>query len=371
MNRFYDFIVLGAGISGCTFASTFNKNFPDASILLVENGRKIGGRSTTRESRKNKVLRFDHGLPSINLSENISQDLLSIISPLIKSKNLIDISHDVLEINEHGKIDYLCSNYKIYRSCPYMINFCEELISQSRKKNNINFLFKTLIKTFRRKNNLWELRMNDDKVFSSNYLILSSSLIAHPRCLSILNINYLPLRDALIEGKDETLDSLLRITSKQEFIKRKNFILYVSNTEALNNFKHKYLHLYFSKAIKEKLNFEKIIFQGQSDRSMVIVLHCSYINKFFYNDIDKIIQSLIMIFDEHKKFKDLFSHATLLDTMHWRASQPINNFVPKELQWSTISNIGFCGDWFDFEGCSSVETAIKSSINLSRLISLK
>ena len=100
MNKNYDFIVIGAGISACTFASVLNKRFSDASILLVEHGRRIGGRATTRKSRKNKILEFDHGLPSISFSKHISQDLLTLISPLINSKKLIDISNDIKIINE-------------------------------------------------------------------------------------------------------------------------------------------------------------------------------------------------------------------------------------------------------------------------------
>ena len=53
MTNTYDFIVIGAGISACTFASLLNKRSPDLSILLVEHGRRIGGRATTRKSRKN------------------------------------------------------------------------------------------------------------------------------------------------------------------------------------------------------------------------------------------------------------------------------------------------------------------------------
>ena len=59
MHNFYDFIVIGAGISGCTFASSLNKRFPDASILVIEHGRRLGGRVTTRKSRKN-YLNFNY-----------------------------------------------------------------------------------------------------------------------------------------------------------------------------------------------------------------------------------------------------------------------------------------------------------------------
>ena len=56
--------------------------------------------------------------------------------------------------------------------------------------------------------------------------------------------------------------------------------------------------------------------------------------------------------------------------MDWRASQPLNHRLPNELQWSSISNIGFCGDWFDFGNFSRVESAMNSSIRLANLLEL-
>ena len=96
MIDYYDYLVIGAGISGCTFSISLNQRFPNASILLIERGRRLGGRSTTRKSRKNSLLEFDHGLPSLSLSKNISQDLNTLISPLINSRKLIDITNDIL-----------------------------------------------------------------------------------------------------------------------------------------------------------------------------------------------------------------------------------------------------------------------------------
>ena len=139
MNKTYDFIVIGAGISACTFASVLNKRFSDASILLVEHGRRMGGRATTRKSRKSKILEFNHGLPSISFSQHISQDLVTLISPLINTKKLIDISNDILIINEFGEMQYSSNNYKTYRSLPFMINFSEEIINQSINPKKISF----------------------------------------------------------------------------------------------------------------------------------------------------------------------------------------------------------------------------------------
>ena len=137
MDNFYDFIVIGAGISACTFASSFNRRFPDASILLIEHGRRLGGRSTTRKSRKSIIHDFDHGLPSINFNKNISQDLTLLISPLIKSKILIDITKDVLVINEFSEIYHPFVTENFFRSFSSMTYFCNAIINQSinPKKN--------------------------------------------------------------------------------------------------------------------------------------------------------------------------------------------------------------------------------------------
>ena len=371
MNKTYDFIVIGAGISACTFASVLNKRFSDASILLIEHGRRIGGRATTRKSRKNKILEFDHGLPSISFSKHISQDLLTLIAPLINSKKLVDISNDILIINEFGEMKYASNNYKTYRSLPFMINFCEEIINQSINPKKISFLFKTLIKSFKRKNNWWEIQLNTKTFIKSKHLILSSSLIAHPRCLKILQINSLPLRDAFIKGEDEVVDRLLREISKQNHLSRKTYIFHVPNFEVAQKFNKQYLQINFSQSIKDNLNFERIIFQRQSDDSIIITLHRYYISNIIDIETDNILKSLISIFVNYQIFLDLFVQARLIDKMDWRASQPLNHLLPKELQWSPSSRIGFCGDWFDWKNCGGVESAMNSSIRLAKILKWK
>ncbi len=250
MNNIYDFIVIGGGISACTFASSLNQRYPDVSILLVEHGRRIGGRATTRKSRKSQILEFDHGLPSISFSKNISKDINSLISPLIKSKKLVDISNDILIINEVGKINNQSNKYKNYRSLPFMINFSESIINYSINPKKIDFLFQTLVKSVRRSNNLWEIHLDNHRCIKSKNLILSSSLIAHPRCLKILQINSLPLRDALGYGDDVVVDCILREVKKQRFICRKIYIFHVNNSIKVRNFGHQYLQIVFSEIIR-------------------------------------------------------------------------------------------------------------------------
>ena len=370
MSNIYDFIVIGAGISGCTFASYLNNAQPTASILLVEQGRRLGGRSTTRISRKNKFLIYDHGLPSIALSKNISKDLSRLILSLFKSKSLLDITKDILYINECGELDQLSNqkfmNKKIYRGFPYMKSVSESIINQSKNPKKIDLLHNTFIQSMKQDSNHWKLTINKQKFLKCSKLILSSSLPLHPRCLDVKNINNVPLRDAINEGEDEIVDSILEEIKKQKYIKRRNYIFHSTNSLIVKNFNYEYLQVYFSQKLREKYNLERIIFQIQVDGSMIVVLHSLYLNEPF--DIEFIIKSITNIFCKHKKFTDLFSQLKLIDTMDWRASQPISNFVSEKFQWSARNNIGFCGDWLMSEPCGSVEGAMNSSIRLVKLL---
>ena len=174
MNDLYDFIVVGAGISACTVVLFLNTRFPNSSILLVEHGRRLGGRSTTRKARNKFGLAFDHGLPSISFNKNISHDLNTLVSQLIQSNKLIEITNDILLINEFGDIDKIFTNQKIYRGFPYMINLCKQIINQSINPNKINFLYETCVNSFFRRDQLWEVKINYGRFIKSKNLILSS-----------------------------------------------------------------------------------------------------------------------------------------------------------------------------------------------------
>ena len=54
--------------------------------------------------------------------------------------------------------------------------------------------------------------------------------------------------------------------------------------------------------------------------------------------------------------------------MDWRVSQPLNNLLAKELQWSSISHIVFCGDWFKMDSFRGVESVMNISIRLAKIL---
>ena len=54
MNKTYDLLILGGGVSACIFVSSIISKGFKGKIVIIENGRDLGGRFTTRKSFKNK-----------------------------------------------------------------------------------------------------------------------------------------------------------------------------------------------------------------------------------------------------------------------------------------------------------------------------
>ena len=66
----YDLLIIGGGISACVFASQYLKNNITKKVGLIEIGRGLGGRSSTRISKKYKGWKLNHGSPNFNISNS-------------------------------------------------------------------------------------------------------------------------------------------------------------------------------------------------------------------------------------------------------------------------------------------------------------
>ena len=57
----YDLLIIGGGISACVFASQYLRRNLSKKIALIEVGRGLGGRSSTRISKRFKGWELNHG----------------------------------------------------------------------------------------------------------------------------------------------------------------------------------------------------------------------------------------------------------------------------------------------------------------------
>ena len=83
----YDLLIIGGGISACVFASKFLKNNIRKKVALIEIGRGLGGRSSTRISKRFNGWKLNHGAPNFNISNSKNNLLLkSYIDELLENK---------------------------------------------------------------------------------------------------------------------------------------------------------------------------------------------------------------------------------------------------------------------------------------------
>ena len=97
----YDLLIIGGGISACVFASKYLKNNFEKKIALIEIGRGLGGRSSTRISKRFKGWELNHGAPNFNIT-NTKNNLLikSYINELLENKFIKIDDSEIFFLNQ-------------------------------------------------------------------------------------------------------------------------------------------------------------------------------------------------------------------------------------------------------------------------------
>ena len=376
-NFSYDLLIIGGGISACVFASKYLQNNITKKIALIETGRGLGGRSSTRISKRFKGWKLNHGAPNFNII-NSSDNLLL--------KNYIDelLEHKFIKIDD-SELNYLGDESKLetikksefycgesYLPLLTMSELCQKLIEFNNLGDNIKLFFETLIIDLKFSNDEWILTSKDGDLFKSKYLICSTNLLLHKRSLNILNTNQIPLRKAIPSNKDKKIDMLFNFLNKQTFIPRLTFLIYTDENYSYKDlYSKKYRYFHLKKILENKYKFERVIFQLQDNKKLGIVVHTKnieFINSYINNKNEdffkqKIFANFNELFGKNTSVNQLTSKEEI-SIMKWRASQPSGCAVPLYLQFSKNYRIGFCGDWFEGEGFSRIEGSILSALAL-------
>ncbi len=379
---FYDIAIIGGGISSCVFSSSHLKNGFNGRIAIIENGRNLGGRSSTRNSISNIGWQLNHGSPNFNICNSSNNELLkAFIQELLVSKIIQSDPSDLIELYEEprsqNKISCDFHSCQNYTSSSSMSDLSKKIISHNDLKNQVDFFFQTLIVKLNYENNCWILTSNNGYKFKTKFLICSSNLILHKRCLDILNVNQIPLRKAIPINYDKKIDSIINLLNEQAYVQRLTFLIYTkSNYCYKDNYKNRFRYFLLNNLLEEKFKFERIIFQKQINNKIGIVLHTKnkeFITDYFQSKNKKKFKNILL-----EKFNQLFDKNPLINKlidyqdisiMLWRASQPSGFGIPEDLQVCDNFNIAFCGDWFDFEGFGRIEGAMLSALKLSYKIS--
>ena len=380
-NSTYDLLIIGGGISASVFASKYIQSNKTKKVALIEAGRGLGGRSSTRISNRFRGWELNHGAPNFNIFNNKNNLLLkSYIDELLENKFIKIDDSDSISLDEESDLETI---YKSefnrgvnYVSKSSMGKLSQKIIEFNNLKGKIDFYFETLIVDLKFDNNEWTLKSKNGDKFKSKYLICSTNLLSHKRSLKILDINHIPLRKAIPINKDKKIDLILNILEKQTFIPRLTFLIYTNENYSYKDFYQKKNRYFFlNKNLENKYKFERIIFQLQDNQKLGIVVHTrniDFINSFINtNDEDLFKQKIFTYFNqlfEGNSFVSKLICNEKISIMKWRASQPSGYPVPLSLQVSKKSRIGFCGDWFSGEGFGRIEGALLSALLLVQKI---
>ena len=376
-NFSYDLIIIGGGISACVFASRYLQNNISKKIALIEVGRGLGGRSSSRISKKFKGWKLNHGSPNFNISKRNDNNLLkNYINELLENKfikfddsELISLEDETTTKSIKKSEFYLGDSYL---SSSSMSELFKNIIEAESISSRIDLFFETLIVDLNFNNDQWTLTSKNADEFKSKYLVCSTNLLLHKRSLKILNTNQIPLRKAIPKNKDKKIDLLLNCLDKQLFVPRLTFLIYTNEDYSFKDtYSQKYRYFYLKKSMENKYKFERVIFQLQDNNKLGIVVHTknidfisSYIKEKNENSFK---QTIVANFNELFRNNNLVNQLSCyegISIMNWRASQPYGCGVPLSLQFCSKYRIGFCGDWFEGKGFGRIEGSILSALIL-------
>ena len=372
----YDLLIIGGGISACVFASRYLQNNITKKVGLIEAGRGLGGRSSTRISKRFKGWKLNHGAPNLNIINRKNNFLLkNYIDELLENKFIKLDDSDLVFLDDESNLETKKSEFSCganYISLFSMAQLSQKIIEFNNSREKIDFYFETLIVDLEFNSYEWTLTSKNGDIFKSKYLICSTNLLAHKRSLEILKVNQIPIRKAISKNRDKKIDLLLKFLDKQSYIPRLTFLIYTNENYSYKDcYTKKQRYFYLKKNLENKYKFERVIFQLQDNKKLGIVVHSKnieFINSYINAKDDDLFKQIIF-----KNFNELFEGNSSIDQltcnekisiMKWRASQPSLCSVPLSLQFSKKYRIGFCGDWFEGEGFGRIESSILSALVL-------
>lgn len=265
-----------------------------------------------------------------------------------------------------------CPDGGWWHGIPCMASICEALLDAAGSVQ-LSPQFETRVRWLERRQDHWLLE-NEDRTWSlrAKRLVLSGTLLAHPRSLKMLAWNDVPLRSAVAERVDIGFDAALSLLQHSQAEVRWNLMVDLGML-ALNGEKLP-AQIWLNDAAKARWKVERLVLQPQSDGRWGLVVHGldsgeaitpESQGRLLAQEQQRLLELLPELLQALPVVSAALNQATPLGVMRWGASRPLNNPLPAELQWCPTSAVGFCGDWIAGPGFGRAEGAISSGVNLA------
>ncbi|MEB3270387.1 MAG: NAD(P)-binding protein [Synechococcus sp.] len=280
--------VIGAGVSACALTARLRQLGWRGSITLVEAGRGVGGRAASRRFRHDPSLQLDHGAPLLTLPDDGAPALLP---PLLASGQLRPWPWQRSPL---GCIEAsgawlpgpgaLASEGRLLRGWPAMENLALGLLDLAlaaagpagtaagapppQRLHGVR-----ITGLVQGPDGLWQLIDNHGSLrLQAHWLVLSGTLLAHPRCLALLGLEEVPLQRAGRELADPALERLLAAVAHLRYDPRLALLAVLEGAQAALWRQLPFAHLEFTAAAQRRWGLERILLQPQSGDRLGLVV---------------------------------------------------------------------------------------------------
>jgi len=384
--------VIGAGVAGCALVAELRLGGYSGPLSLWESGRGPGGRTATRRSRQDPGLRFDHGAPLFNVTgrerPHLVERLLAAgaIETWQSGRAVLTASG---ALRQEDAADPLGQG-ALFRGRGGMEQLCQGLLGLAGEgvAQHYGVMVRDLAVS---EQGPWQLLDREGALLArADWLVLASTLLAHPRSRLLLGWDSVPLVRAARGLADPELEHALAALASIRSEARSNLLLLAEGAAASAWLGCPFRLLRFDGAAEQRWRLSRLAIQPLEDGRVAVVAHSSAVfaaeHLSVYGSRSSIASQLErrpLQQQEEAVIAELSEAVaaalapwirpeavsqTRRQLMRWGAAFAQRPGLPEELALCRRSRVGFCGDYVEGEGFGRVEGALRSGSHLAQAL---
>ncbi|MCU0529329.1 MAG: NAD(P)-binding protein [Cyanobium sp. Prado107] len=381
--------VIGAGVSGCALAAQLRRLGHRGPLSLWETGRGAGGRASTRRSREDPQLAVDHGAPLLNIT---AEPAPALLEPLLAGGWIEPWNEPVAMLEGESRLNIgrpdALGIGRLYRGRSGMDQLSQGLLhlaGDTGVRGHFGVLVRHLELTPAGR---WRLLDAAGQLLEeADWLVLSGTLLAHPRSRLIFDWPEVPLERATRHLQDLQLAHALTTIAGIRFEARSNLLLVFAGEAAVPWRALPFRLVNFDAAAQQRWGLRRISIQPLEDGRCAVVAHSSHAFAADHLDVygagSAVARQLQLPVEEGREEEVITSLGDALvqclapwigtmdpqeaepRLMRWAAAFPLPPGLPPSLTLCPASRVGFCGDYIDGVGFARIEGALHSAEHLA------